>query len=119
MMPKKIKREALVSDHSSRVFVVLYQDLIDKVAENRWYIFRNLSSRLYRDNFFLSTTMSTEITKIDDITDDVSDIMLTASLTTIHGSIVQVLGTEKTKCQCCDKNVQVIDLDALTIKCSN
>ncbi|CAG2200330.1 unnamed protein product [Mytilus edulis] len=83
---KKIKKEALVSDQSSRVSVVLYQDLIDKVEENGWYIFRNLSSRLYRNNFFLTTTLSTEITKIDDITDDVSDIMLTASLITIHAT---------------------------------
>lgn len=114
---KKSKRNILVADSTAKVTVCLYESLIDEVEEGCTYNFKNVSSRLYRNNFYLTTTATTNITKIDDL-QTYSDVMLIAETTNIEGTIEQVQCTTKTKCPSCGKNLSVEE-DAITVKCDN
>lgn len=114
---KKRKRNLIVADQTSRITVLLYEQLIDLVKEGNSYLSTNLSSRLYRNEFYVTTTHSTRITLIDDL-EDVPDSLLTVETTTIQGSVSQVQCSVNTKCPGCDKTV-LVQPDATTVKCNS
>lgn len=112
---KKTKRNALLADSTSKVTIALYEKLIEQVEENVTYTFKNVSSRLYRNNFYLTTTSTTKILQADDL-EHPSDVLLTAKSITYEGSIIQVRCTVRTQCPSCKKNID-LDQDASTLKC--
>lgn len=113
---KKRKRNLLVADQTSKVEVLMYEGLIDKINEGRSYCFTNLSSRLYQNQYFLTTTPLTQLTQIEDI-ENIAETHVAVDIKTIEGNVCQVQFSCNLKCASCDKVVELDSADATTVKC--
>ena len=116
---KKMKQNITVADSTSKVTVALFEDLITEVEEKLSFCFENLSSRIFNGNFYLTSTSSTKITRVDDLPfTEASNKLMAADLKEVEGTVEQVMCLERAKFLACNSTIELTP-DARTIKCQS
>lgn len=63
----RYKCDTLVADATGCAKLVLWEDMINKVARGKCYHFKNITVRIFDDEKYLNTNESTTVEEIDDI----------------------------------------------------
>ena len=103
-------QECILADTSMAVKLKIWEEDIGKVLKGSSYRFINVKVKVFDGEWFLSTTEDSEITKIEDITGEMSAEMMPSDYTEIQGRVSTVKSVIKyTKCPLCSSRVKAVN----------
>jgi hypothetical protein len=112
---KKRKKVITVGDETDSLELALYEQLIEKVEVNNCYKITNVSSRKYKNEINLTTTMKTDIIQIADIPNVKEPVQVKSIAEKIE--VQQCRLSVSYKCGNCRKGIELDDEELRLVKC--